>query len=336
MMNNSFGLSKLENLSSSPAKVLIVDDHAFSRMNAADLLSLEGYEISESDNSLAALDRAIADRPDLILLDVMMPQMDGFEVCRQLKQDRRTQQIPVILITVAEDRQLRLKWKEVGADELMLKPLDPLELSTRVKSLIQGKRVKEGLDQTEQVLFSIAKAIESRYSENDDSSAKLAALAEAFGEYLVLSPTEIQDLKFAAHIHDIGTIVIPDAVMRKKGKLTEEEQELIRQHVLIGEQICQPMRFRSGVLPIIRHHHERWDGSGYPDGLVGEEIPYLAQIFQILDIYTALNSERPHKEAIDPRQAVEIIVEETKKGWRNPELVEQFTRFIDRNFKSIN
>jgi putative two-component system response regulator len=158
---------------------------------------------------------------------------------------------------------------------------------------------------------------------------RVASLVKSFGEYLGLSGHEIDDLAFAAHLHDIGTIVIPDAVMLKVGELTVEERELIRQHVLIGEEICQPLRNRSGVLPIVRHHHERWDGTGYPDGLSGTTIPYLAQVFQVIDIYDALTSDRPHKQAYSPAEALEIMQEETKKGWRNPELIQQFTLFIN-------
>ncbi len=322
------GSSAVNPLNSEPPKVLVVDDHPFSRMTAVDLLSLDGYEVLEAENSSSVMNCVLDDNPDLILLDAMMPQMDGFELCKLLKHDERTRQIPVILITVSDDREAHLKCIEAGGDDFLPKPLERLALSTRVKSLIQQKWLNEGLDQTEQVLFSLAKAIENRYSDSDNSSARLAALAKAFGEYLQLPPIDIENLMYAAHLHDIGTVGIPDAVLLKKGELTAQEREMIRQHVLIGEKICQPMRNRRGVLPIIRHHHERWDGSGYPDGLAGSKIPFLAQVFQILDIYDALTSERPHKQALTAAQALEIIAEETAKGWRNPQLAEQFRAFI--------
>lgn len=322
------GSSAVNPLNSEPPKVLVVDDHPFSRMTAVDLLSLDGYEVLEAENSSSVMNCVLDDNPDLILLDAMMPQIDGFELCKLLKHDERTRQIPVILITVSDDREAHLKCIEAGGDDFLPKPLERLALSTRVKSLIQQKWLNEGLDQTEQVLFSLAKAIENRYSDSDNSSARLAALAKAFGEYLQLPPIDIENLMYAAHLHDIGTVGIPDAVLLKKGELTAQEREMIRQHVLIGEKICQPMRNRRGVLPIIRHHHERWDGSGYPDGLAGNKIPFLAQVFQILDIYDALTSERPHKQALTAAQALEIIAEETAKGWRNPQLAEQFTAFI--------
>ena len=310
------------------AKVLVVDDHPFSRMTATDMLTLDGYEVLEAENSSSVFKCVLESKPDLILLDVMMPQMNGFEVCKRLKQDQRTQQIPVIFVTVSDDRKLRLECIEAGGDDLLPKPLDRLTLSARVKSLINQKRLNENLDQTEQVLFSIAKAIENRYLDNSNSSAQLAALAQAFGEYLQLLPAEIQQLRYAAHLHNIGTIKIPDAVLLKKGELTPEEREMINQHVLFAEELCQPLQNRCDVLPLIRHHHERWDGSGYPDSLVGDEIPYLAQVFQIIDIYIALTSKRPYKKACIPAQALEIINNEARKGWRNPQLIREFTAFI--------
>ncbi|MGF1480462.1 MAG: two-component system response regulator [Cyanophyceae cyanobacterium] len=313
--------------STQKAKILIIDDHRFSRMTMIDILSLDGYEVLEADNSAAVLDLVYDSHPDLILLDVMMPQMNGFEVCRRLKQDERTRQIPVIFVTVTDDRRLRLKCIEAGGEDCLVKPLDRLALSARVKSLIHQKRLNENLDQTEQVLFSIAKAIKNRYPDGNNSE-ELAALSRAFGCYVRLSPEDIQKLRYATYLHDIGTVGIPDAVLLKEGKLTPEEREMIDQHVLLGEELCQPLRHRCDVLPIIRHHHERWDGSGHPDGLVGDEIPYLAQVFQILDIYMALTSNRPYKQALTSNQALAVIEEEAARGWRNPRLTEQFVAFI--------
>lgn len=307
---------------------MVIDNNLYSRTQIVDLLSLDGYQILETDGNSDIISRVVQDKPELVLLDVMTSEIDAFELCQRLKQDQRTRLIRVILMGVSDDRKSRLKCIESGGDDLLAKPLDRLLLSARVKSLIEQKRLYEDLDQTEQVLFSIATAIESRCCDSTNSCARLISLAQSFGEYLQLSREDIKNLVYAAYLHDIGTVAIPDAVLLKRGKLTPSERETIEQHVLIGEKICQPLRNRSGILPIIRHHHERWDGSGYPDGLVGEEIPWLAQIFQILDIYEALTSQRPHKQASTPVQAIEILAEETVKEWRNPILVEKFTAFI--------
>ncbi|MBL1174820.1 response regulator [Pantanalinema sp. GBBB05] len=318
----------MNHLDSDRPRVLVVDDHPSSRMTAVALLSVEGYEVLEADSGPAALESVNTCNPDLILLDVMMPGMDGFEVCRRLKQDEQTRLTPIVFVTALDDRRARLKGIEAGGDDFLTKPFDQLELSARVKSLIRQKRLNEDLDHAEKVLFSIARTVESRDPNTGDHCERLVDRGKAFGEFLGLTRTEIRDLMWGGYLHDIGKVGIPDAILLKPGKFTPEEWEIMQQHVLIGEKICQPLRTMRGVVPIIRHHHERWDGSGYPDGLVGEQIPRLAQIFQVIDIYDALTSERPYKRAFTPEEALEIIEQEMQKGWRNPELIAQFQEFI--------
>ncbi len=309
-------------------KILVVDDHAASRMTAVALLGMEGYEVIEADSGSMAVDLVTEKQPDLILLDVMMPGMDGFEVCQILKQNDHTRLIPVIFITALNDRRSRIRGIEVGADDFLTKPFDRVELAARVKSLVRQKQLNEDLDHAEQVLFSVARAIESRDPNTGDHCERLVKLGQAFGEYLNLPRNQIRDLMWGGYLHDIGKVGIPDAVLLKQGKLTAEEWENMRLHVSIGEQICQPLRSMRGVIPIIRHHHERWDGSGYPDGLKGNDIPYLAQVFQVLDIYDALTSERPYKRSFTSEEALTVMLEETNSGWRNPELMRQFVAFI--------
>ncbi|MBD1839078.1 two-component system response regulator [Coleofasciculus sp. FACHB-64] len=321
-------LSSVSFLGSELPKILVVDDHPSSRMTAVALLSVEGYEVLEAESGPDALKRVVECNPDLILLDVMMPGMDGFEVCRKLKQDEQTRLIPVVFITALNDRRSRILGIEAGGDDFLTKPFDRLELSARVRSLVQQKRLNEDLDHAEQVLFSIARSVESRDPATGDHCERLVEMGKAFGEFLNLSRNEVRDLMWGGYLHDIGKVGIPDAVLLKTGKLNDEEWVIMKQHVLIGEKICQPLRTMRGVIPIIRNHHERWDGTGYPDGLANEEIPFLAQVFQIIDIYDALTSERPYKRAFTSAQALEIFAEETAKGWRNPQLVEKFTEFI--------
>jgi putative two-component system response regulator len=309
-------------------KVLVVDDHPSSRLTAVALLSVEGYEVLEAESGVAALETVLSINPDLILLDVMMPGMDGYEVCRRLKQDEQTRLIPVVFVTALNDRRARLRGIEAGGDDFLSKPFDQLELSARVKSLIRQKRLNEDLDHAGQVLFSIARTVERRDPNTGDHCERLVTLGKAFGEFLALPRHEIRDLMWGGYLHDIGKVGIPDDVLLKTDKLTPEEWVIMKQHVLIGEQICQPLRTMRGVVPIIRHHHERWDGSGYPDGLASNEIPYLAQVFQVMDIYDALTSERPYKKAFTPEESLSIMQQETKKGWRNPELMSLFKEFI--------
>lgn len=312
-------------------KVLIVDDHPSSRMTAVALLSIEGYDVLEAESGSAALEVVEQTPPDLILLDVMMPGMDGYEVCRQLKQDEHTRLIPVIFITALNDRRARLRGIEAGGDDFLSKPFDQLELSARVNSLVQQKRLNEDLDHAGQVLFSIARTVESRDPNTGDHCERLVTSGKALGKFLNLSRVELRDLMWGGYLHDIGKVGIPDCVLLKMGELTTAEWDVMRQHVLIGERICQPLRTMQGVVPIIRHHHERWDGSGYPDGLVGSNIPYLAQVFQMIDIYDALTSERPYKPALSADESLAIMVQETAKGWRNPDLMAQFASFISSN-----
>ncbi|HYW18765.1 MAG TPA: two-component system response regulator [Nodularia sp. (in: cyanobacteria)] len=312
--------------------VLVVDDNTASRITASALLSMEGYEVIEAESGPTALLLVKRKQPDLILLDVMMPIMDGFEVCKLLKQDEHTRLIPIIFITALNDKRSLIRGIEVGGDDFLSKPFDNVELVARVKSLVRQKRLNEDLDHAEKVLFSVARAIESRDPNTGDHCERLVKLGEAFGEYLDLSRYRIRDLMWGGYLHDIGKVGIPDAVLLKKGQLTPEDWQIMKQHVLIGEKICLPLRSMKGVIPIIRHHHERWDGSGYPDGLKGDDIPYLAQVFQIIDIYDALTSERPYKKALTVAEAISVMQQETNSGWRNPKLVQQFIEFI--NFRN--
>jgi putative two-component system response regulator len=306
----------------------VVDDHPTSRASAVSLLTLEGYEVLEAENGQAALEQIRNNTVDLILLDVMMPDIDGYEVCRHLKQDEQTRLLPIVFITALTDRRARLKGIEVGADDFLSKPFDPLELSARVKSLVRQRRLNEDLDHASQMLFSLARTIERRDPNTGDHCERLVNLGQAFGKFLRLSRQDIHIVKWAGYLHDIGKIGIPDAVLLKTGPLTPAEQVIMRQHVLIGEQICQPLRTMRGVIPVIRHHHERWDGSGYPDRLVGDQIPFLVQVFQLVDIYDALTHERPYKPALSSQESLSIMLAEVEKGWRNPDLMQQFTHFI--------
>jgi putative two-component system response regulator len=309
-------------------KVLVIDDHATSRMTTVAVLTMEGYEVIEADSGAIAMEFVTQKQPDLILLDVMMPGIDGFDVCQLLKQNEQTRLIPIIFITALNDRRSRIRGIEVGADDFLTKPFDRVELAARVKSLVQQKHLNEDLDHAEKVLFSIAKAIESRDPNTGDHCERLVKLGKAFGEYLNLPRNQIRDLMWGGYLHDIGKVGIPDGVLLKKGQLTSEEWVVMQQHVSIGEEICQPLRSTKGVIPIIRHHHERWDGSGYPDGLKENEIPFIAQVFQIIDIFDALTSERPYKKAFTPEEALDIMRDETAQGWRNPQLMEVFADFI--------
>ncbi len=312
---------------------MVVDDQKSSRFLLAELLRDMGYRVSEVEGGIQALDSMAAHSsdgilPDLILLDVMMPGMDGFEVCRRLKADEITRLIPVVMVTAASDHGNRVKGIEAGADDFLGRPLDETELLARVRSLVHQRRLNEDLDHTTQALFAIARAVERRDLTTGDHCERLCQMGQTFGQFLNLPRPLLKALGWAGYLHDIGKVGIPDAILNKQGKHTPEEWEIMKSHVLIGVDICQPMKTLRDVLPVIRHHHERWDGGGYPDGLAGEDIPYLARVFQILDIYDALRSERPYKRAFTSQEALEIMRSEVDKGWRDPQLFEQFSWFI--------
>jgi putative two-component system response regulator len=310
------------------AHVLVVDDQKSNRLYACEILRAGGYQVSEATDGTQALAAVMDLKPDLIVLDVQMPDISGFEVCRQLKRNDLTRLIPIVLVTSLSDRSSLVEGIETGADDLLTKPFDQMELMARVHSLVNQKRLNEDLDNAAQVLFAIARTIESRDPTTGDHCERLVQMGEGFGRYLGLTRAQIKALMWGGYLHDIGKIGIPDAILQKKGVHTPEEWVVMKSHVLIGEQICQGLRTMQEVLPIIRHHHERWDGSGYPDGLAGENIPLLARIFQVIDIYDALTSERPYKRSFPVEEALAILREETRKGWRDPNLVREFCDYM--------
>ena len=313
------------------SKVMVVDDQPLSLLHTVDLINYEGYEVIKTNDSNQAFSLAYQEQPDIILIDVVMPGINGLELSQQLKLEPQTKTIPIILMSVTDNCEIREQAIKIGIEDILQKPLERTSLHCKLKSLAQQKRLNENLNQTQRVLLSIASAIENRSVDKNKPSFSLPNLLTSFGQYLGLSDNDIEDLEFAAYLHDIGTVNIPEEILTKKGKLTPAEQQLIRQHVIIGEEICQPFSNRPNLLAIIRHHHEKYDGSGYPDCLSGEQIPYLAQIFQIVDIYHALTSKRAYKPAYSNQNSLAILEEETMKGWRNPRIFEQFKDFLAIN-----
>ena len=322
-----------QNSNSKAGYVLIADDRPLNRLTVKDLLESEGHRVVEAENGQEALEIVAAETPDLVLLDIMMPVLDGFEVCKRIKANEPTQLLPVMMMTALNDRHSRVRGIEAGADDFLTKPFDFVELIARVQSLILKKRLNDDLDNAAQVLMALAQVVESRDSTTGDHCKRLSQMGRDFGAEIDLSPLHIKALEWAGYLHDIGKIGIPDSILGKPGQHTPEESAVMRTHAEIGERICQPLRTMKYVLPIIRNHHERWDGTGYPDGLKGEEIPFLARVFQTLDIYDALTSKRPYKPALSPEKALEIMVCETRKGWRDPQLTQQFQHFIRKRLQ---
>ncbi len=236
--------------------------------------------------------------------------------------------IPVVMVTALSAAADRLQGIEAGADDFLTKPFNTEELRTRVRSLLRIKRHTDDLENAEIVLGSLALTVEARDPHTNGHCDRLSRYAVALGERLGLPATHLRALRRGASLHDLGKIGIPDAILLKPGPLTEAERAIIQEHPAIGERICAPLKSLLLVCPIIRHHHERWDGSGYPDGLRGEAIPLSARILQVVDVYDALTSTRPYKPAYHPERACAILRAETAKGWWDPTIVEAFMALL--------
>lgn len=312
----------------SRSRILVVDDDALIRQFLEDQLTGEGYLVSTARDGEEALAKVAADSPDLILLDVMMPKLDGFEVCRRLKSDDRTILIPVVIVTALTATDQRIKGIEAGADDFLSKPYNRLELFTRVRSLLKLKRHTDELENAETVLFSLALSVEAKDPYTNGHCDRLARYSVALGKSLGLHAEQLKALQRGGILHDLGKIGVPESILLKPGPLNDMERAVVREHPAIGERICKPLKSLRTVLPIIRHHHERWDGSGYPDGLAGEAIPLTARILQVADIYDAFTTERPYKRALTQDEAIALMREETAKGWWDPRLVEAFIGLV--------
>lgn len=304
--------------------LLIVDENDLNRRLLRGMLKAEPYRMMEAkrpSEALAILDR---EKVDLVIADQAMPEMTGIEFCELIKNERRTQLIPVLMTTSVQGMDNEVAGYESGADEFLVKPLRPALVRTRIRSMLRNKALVDSLEEAEGILFALAQSVEHRDRYTGLHCERLAAYGIALAQALGLSRRNQQALYRGGYLHDIGKIVIPDAILFKRGLLTEQEWQLMRQHTIRGEEICRPMKTLTPVLPIIRSHHERWDGSGYPDGLRGESIPLLARILQVADIYDALTTARPYKPAFSHQHAIEMMMEEARRGWRDPELVPLF------------
>jgi putative two-component system response regulator len=309
-------------------RILIVDDEAAARAALALLLRREGYEVCEASDGPSALAACASFRPDLVLLDILMPGMSGFEVCRQIKATLETRLTPVVLITGLSATEDRIQGINSGAEDFLSKPIDFNELMARVRSLVRLKLFTDELEHAESVLFTLAQSIEARDPYTHGHCERLAEMSSRLGERLGLPEDQIRALRRAGIVHDIGKIAVPDAILLKPSSLSEEEMRVIRRHPVVGERICAPLRTFRLVLPIIRHHHERHDGSGYPDGLRNSQIPVTAAILQLADVYDALTTDRPYRKASTSAVALAIMEEEAKRGWWDRALLDAFHAMI--------
>ncbi|MGA9671109.1 MAG: HD domain-containing phosphohydrolase [Terracidiphilus sp.] len=319
----------------SKAVILVADDDEISRELLSAILTAEGYTTVLAANGDEALDRIHREPIDLAILDVIMPGKTGFDVCRAVKSDRETQFIPVVLVTGLTRVDERIAGITSGADDFLSKPVNPQELLARTRSLLRLKAFTDELENAEAVLFSLALSIEAKDPYTRGHCDRLSDYSVAMATRLGLPQDQRVALRRAGVVHDIGKIAVPEHVLVKKGPLTEDEWEIIRKHPAVGERICSPLRSFRLVLPIIRHHHEKLDGSGYPDGLKGDQIPLTARILQIVDVYDALTTDRPYRAALPQDVALEIIREEVKRGWWDGSLVDEFETLVTESLKPL-
>lgn len=312
-----------------PSKVLIVEDDPRQRELLTELLELDGISVTSVSDGLKAEYLLAADTPDLVLLDVNLPYRDGFEICRRIKQNPATRLIPVVMVTGLTDSQDRIRGIEAGADDFLSKPVDRTELKARARCLLRRKEYTDELDRADQVLMALGRSIEAKDPYTIGHCLRIADYSVLLGRALSLPNDELRALQIAGSVHDIGKVSVPDAILLKKGSLEPGEWEIMRTHTVVGERICRPMRSFQPVLPIIRSHHERLDGTGYPDGLRGDRIPLLARVMQLADVFDALTTERPYKRAFTCAEALEQMHAEVNRGWWDPKIFAVFSRIAE-------
>lgn len=313
---------------STAGTILVADDQLTNRELLDELLSSHGFKVVTAVDGAEAVHQLSRVPIDLLLLDVMMPRLSGFEVCAKVKADPETCLIPVVLITALSDKQDRLEGIRAGADDFLTRPVDRAELLARVTSLLKLKHRTDELERAESVLFTLARSIEGKDPYTHGHCERLSDYSAALARHIGLPEDQIIALRRAGVVHDIGKIAIPDSIILKPTSLSPDEWKLVREHPVIGERICAPLKSFRAVLPIIRHHHEKLDGSGYPDGLKGDQIPVVARVLQIVDVYDALTTVRPYKPAFSITDALQTIKTEVARGWWDASIFEEFERFV--------
>ena len=302
--------------------VLVVDDDPVIAKFLAHLLARDGCRVAVARTGDDALARVAANPPDLVLLDLRMPGMGGLEVCRRLKADPATRLIPVLVLTGEDPSEARVLAWEAGADEYLTKPVRAADVAARVRSLLRLKAAQDELDSAQAALIAFARAVEAKCPTTLGHTERVTDLAVRLATRLGLPAAERETVRRGAVLHDIGKISIPDAVLNKPGRLTAEEFAVVKRHPAEGVRIVEPLRSLRATIPLIRWHHERANGTGYPDGLSGEAIPRTARIVAVADVYDALHSHRPYRPAMTHDESLRVMREDAAGGGLDPELVE--------------
>jgi len=285
-------------------RILVIEDDATDRALLTDLLDRAGCEAITAETAADGQRAAIDERPDLVLLDIELPGTNGFDLCRALRADPATAGLPIVLVTGRGSLGDIVAGIDAGADDFLRKPFDVAEVMARIRSASRLAAAIAEVDGAHAVVASLANAVEAKDAEPHAHAERLAALANRLGTAIDLDPDALRALAFGALLHDVGQVGIREAILTKPGPLTRAEWADLRLHPLIGERLARPFPLSPAFGPIVRNHHERWDGQGYPDGLRGEEIPIGARIVGIVDAFDAMVHRRPYRDARTPERAV--------------------------------
>jgi putative two-component system response regulator len=309
--------------------VLVVEDDRANRVLLTHLLERAGYRPVTAEDGPSGLAAAFEIAPDVVLLDIGLPGMDGLEICRRLRADPRTVALPVVLLTGRTSVDDVVAGLDAGADDFLSKPFHEAELLARLRSARRLALVMAEMEGAQGVVAALANAVEAKDAITEHHCQRLAGLAHLLATAAELDPANIKAVVFGALLHDIGKIGVSDLILKKPSRLTPEEWVEMRRHPIIGEQICRPLASSREFAPIVRHHHERWDGLGYPDRLQGDEIPIGARIVGIVDAYDAITHDRPYREARSPEKAIAVLGIDAGRQF-DPGLVERFAAMVAR------
>src|SRR4030095_5272234 len=317
--------------SSKKPVLLIVDDNPTNVELLAAQLKPFDYDLRFAYDGDEALKKIGEEPPDLVLLDLMMPRLSGYEVCRAIKKDKNTQLIPVIVITALKDWNDNIKAIEMGADDFLMKPFNKVELVTRIKSLLKLKALYDDIEMTEDIIFTLADMLEAKDIYTRGHSERVARYSVALARFVGLPEPAQEIIRRGARLHDIGKVGVRESVLNKPERLSMEELAHIRSHPARGCEICKSLKSLQNALPIIRHHHERVDGKGYPDGIGLKEISTGARIVAIVDSYDAMTSSRPYRKGIPPSEAIKIFEREKALGQWDPQLTDQWIALVKKS-----
>lgn len=322
--------NNIDDIKEQKSTVLIVDDDPRSRKLIEAYLFSQDYNIITAGDGTEAMQKLKNNSVDLIVLDVMLPGISGYEVCKRVKLDSDLRLIPIVMMSSLDDKEDKIKGIQAGTDDFLTKPIDAQEITVRVKSLLRVRHLNEQLEKVENILFTLAKALEAKDPYTEGHSERVGKLAKKLAKEVGLGEDAREALDKAAKIHDIGKVGVPETILNKPGPLTKEEFNYIKKHVVLSEQICAPLRSMRGILGIIRHHHENYNGKGYPYGLKGEDIPLEARILSIVDAYDAMTSDRPYRKRLPQDEVIKRLKEGSGTQW-DPKLVDLFINMIEES-----